>query len=154
MTTEKSNVSEEQVRLIMLNELTKLKDTVSEQFKHLEVTVTKIGVTQDNYLDFMKIIVEDNKDNDGRLRNLEELKGQMESLTKIEGLIKNIEGKLDNVVTKEELDKVVTGLDNKIKLIAEEHTKNTDLRKNLAFTLAALIILVPLISKLFEVISK
>lgn len=161
---EQNPLNEEKIKLIILQNNNELKDYQNNKFQEIFVGISRLETTQGNYMEFMKIITSDNKDIDLRLRNLEEMKGQMETIDKMaENLnnitktltkLENVPERLDQVVTKEEFEKTVTGLQNQIKTINEEHSKNTELRKNLAFLFLTIIVLVPLIMKVFESFYK
>lgn len=164
MTTSNNTLTEDQIKLIILENNNNITKHNNAEFQKLFTAITRMETNQGNYLDFMRIITGENRDIDVRLRNLEEMRGQMETLNKVAeniqtmsnslSKLENVPERLDQVVTKEEFEKTVTGIQNQIKSINEEHNKNTELRKNLAFLFLAIIVLVPIITKLFEMVNK
>jgi len=160
----KMSLSEDQVKNLITSGNNTLKDSLSPQIQELSNKLVRIETKQENYLDFVKHVSGGIKDNENRIRALEPLTGSLDmiekmskSLSEISTKITKLEDvpkKLDGLVSKEEFYKTVKDIETDIARITAEHEKNTELRKNMVFLIAFLLVVIPLMMKGFDYISK
>jgi len=158
------SLSEDQVKNLITSGNNTLKDSLSPQIQELSNKLVRIETKQENYLDFVKHVSGGIKDNENRIRALEPLTGSLDmiekmskSLSEISTKITKLEDvpkKLDGLVSKEEFYKTVKDIETDIARITAEHEKNTELRKNMVFLIAFLLVVIPLMMKGFDYISK